>query len=367
MMDPFPNARLGIQLAQQGRREDALSYLRIAVQSEPAHPELWLWLAHVTPRRDEYQHCVQQALVLAPNHATARQMFALLRNNTGSMPAIAQPNPSSGQSRPMTVDEQLLRSMKKQKQRKGQRRFLLIMMAFWLIFGLAALIGLVFQDELNATFSDDDAPSPPQLTITVAPQNTDTVDHFRMAVPESWLVADANNSAWQEQRQRLEANELLQVDWSTLEHDASQLNISLENNLLSTQISIVETDAGRILDSGGFPLRLELVRLNRQEPLLAQGVDCDNMRRFAEEQRISLAEAESVVENAIVEQNNDRCIFYIHYRGSSALSKQVEHIFVIYVPIAPQGMAEWHLTVSDTGLADYQASIDALLRTITAF
>src|SRR5512146_2657707 len=88
-MYPPPKTQMGLQLAQQGRRQEALAYLRQAVQTEPPTPEVWLWLAHVSPDINEYRNCVYQALLLDANHPTARQMQAALNQSSGG-----QNNPS---------------------------------------------------------------------------------------------------------------------------------------------------------------------------------------------------------------------------------------------------------------------------------
>jgi hypothetical protein len=101
MMDSYTNARKGIELAQTNQRLDALAYLRRAVQYEPPHPEVWLWLAHVSPDVNEYRNCVYQALRLDPYHMVARQMQDALSNLAaqsayqqvyGANPTVVNPN-----------------------------------------------------------------------------------------------------------------------------------------------------------------------------------------------------------------------------------------------------------------------------------
>jgi hypothetical protein len=88
--NPMQNALTGIQLAQAGRKMEALAYLREAVQREPVNAEVWLWLAHVTPDGREYQNCVYQALHLEPHHVIARQMQAALMQSTNQPPVAPQ-------------------------------------------------------------------------------------------------------------------------------------------------------------------------------------------------------------------------------------------------------------------------------------
>jgi hypothetical protein len=148
----------GIQLAQQGRKTEALAYLREAVQREPINAEVWLWLAHVTPDRLEYQNCVMQALRLEPNHPIGRQMQdALLQTQytpayptSGVYPAYGgQPqSPYPAQStvpyaphQPLAMDQNLLyRVQNQQGQRSFWRRLFGVALAGILLGVLVALI-----------------------------------------------------------------------------------------------------------------------------------------------------------------------------------------------------------------------------------
>lgn len=153
-MDTHLLARKGIAFAQSNQRLEALSFLRQSVQSEPPHPEVWLWLAHVSPDINEYRNCVYQALKLDAYHMVARQMQEALSQiavqqvyqqvyNTAPVappppqpiPAYAQPpySPPTPQSRRYDTNPMVA------KRRRGTSTCLIIIMA---MVGLGIGIGL---------------------------------------------------------------------------------------------------------------------------------------------------------------------------------------------------------------------------------
>jgi hypothetical protein len=138
--NPLYNALQGIQLAQQGRKMEALAHLREAVQREPVNAEVWLWLAHVTPDVHEYQNCVYQALLLSPNHQTARQMQdALMQTNS------VQVQPFSGGTSQMNPDV-LQNVQKRQRRRRIWRRVLLLAIIGFVLGGAGAVIAIAVME-----------------------------------------------------------------------------------------------------------------------------------------------------------------------------------------------------------------------------
>lgn len=137
---PLYNAVQGIQLAQQGRKMEALAYLREAVQREPVNAEVWLWLAHVTPDIHEYQNCIYQALVLSPNHQTARQMQDALMQ-TNSMP-VSQFSGSTSPMNPVVLQS----AQKRQRRRRIFRRVLILAVIGFLLGGISAVIAIVVME-----------------------------------------------------------------------------------------------------------------------------------------------------------------------------------------------------------------------------
>lgn len=138
--NPLYNAVQGIQLAQQGQKMEALAYLREAVQREPVNAEVWLWLAHVTPDLHEYQNCVYQALLLSPNHQTARQMQdALMQTDRMTTPQF------SGGTSQMNPDV-LQSAQKRQRRRRIWRRVLILAIIGFLLGGIGAAVAIVVME-----------------------------------------------------------------------------------------------------------------------------------------------------------------------------------------------------------------------------
>ena len=138
MYQPLYNTMQGIQLAQIGRKNEALAYLREAVQQEPINEEVWLWLAHVTPDVHEYQNCVYQALLLSPNHNVARQMQDTLMQ--AQMSVQMAPPPPTMQAPPQ-MQPQFNTAVLMQARQKQRRRWWLKRIAILGIVG--SILGIV--------------------------------------------------------------------------------------------------------------------------------------------------------------------------------------------------------------------------------
>jgi hypothetical protein len=150
--NPLSNAITGIQLAQNGRKMEALAYLREAVRREPINAEVWLWLAHVTPDAQEYQNCVYQALVLAPNHVIARQMQDVMMQAqaaaSGSMMPMQQNVPQAMYNTAQMNPQVLVQVQQKQQRRWWFRRFLILAVGGILIGAVVAGL-MIFAEDSN--------------------------------------------------------------------------------------------------------------------------------------------------------------------------------------------------------------------------
>lgn len=369
MMNSNANARLGIQLAQQGRRQEALTYLRLAVQTEPPHVEVWLWLAHVTPLREEYHHCVQQALSLDPYHNTARQMHGMLNPSELRTTQFGTPTTSlSSNSQQMAVDDNLIHKMQRQRNSRRQRRWLLMLVLLGGLLATAIVIGTTFRDVLendtDASTSTANAP----LVVSVTPQNRDFSVSFSMQASETWLLATTDNAEWQAAKAAAGQGSALNNVLTALETDLTMLQINPANDDLVPQVRIVETNREAIVASSGQPLRLELVRLGAVYASM-DDTSCRGIEQLANEQQRILdstaaTSSQTVIESRVIAQQNDRCLLFIHYFGRSALSELDEHIYVMFVPVGNQQLAEWHLTVVEPVHVRYQSAIETLLTTL---
>lgn len=147
MQPNYSNARTGIELARAGRRWEALAYLRQAVQNEPPHPEVWLWLAHVSNDLNEYRNCVYQALQLDAYHMVARQMqeaLGLMARDSAyqqAYPAVA-PAGTSPYGQPYAAYATPVSADTPPTIRKGRKRRRFLLRVIIALAGLAIGIGL---------------------------------------------------------------------------------------------------------------------------------------------------------------------------------------------------------------------------------
>lgn len=374
-MDHFSQARMGIQLAQQGRRAEALNYLRSASQQEPPHPEVWLWLAHVSPTLEEYRYCVQQALIIAPNHMVARQMDAALR----TVPAVpaplasppSPPRPSTGPmnaqvgSQPIVVDARLVNQMQRQRRKRSRRQVVLTVIAALMVVGLVGAILLVIGDNI-INGSDNETNTPPELTVVLRVDTQEQPLRFVMSAPISWVVADPTDTRWQQRLTSLANFPEIVEDWERYEADLDSISINPASDSLETPLSIVETDPTAILESDGYPLRLQLIRFGTIYASM-DDTSCAGLQQLADERQTALAASQlttEIIENQVVQQSGGRCVYLIHYFGPSPLTQEPEHVYVMYVPVGATSLAEWHLTVVDARHDQYRPDIENLLDTL---
>lgn len=368
-MDAFTQSRNGILLAQQGRRTEALQYLRLATQQEPPHPEVWLWLAHVTPSLEEYRYCVQQAINLAPNHVVARQMESALRTIPAAAPPMMPPPATNGHhpSQPVVVDNALIHQMQRQKRRRIARQRISGIIGLILLLGLVGLVLLAINNDWLSP-NEEESFTRPELRLTITVDTQDVPITFRMITPSTWLAADPTSDAWQTRRAELATNESINVNWGGFETNFNAIAINPADDSLATPLTIVETNEAAILASNGYPLRLQLVRFGAIYASM-NDASCSGLEQLKQEQETTLSGGQisgDIIENQVVQQASGGCIYLVHYLGTSALSNQQEHVYVMYVPVGNTMLAEWHLTVVDVRHDQYRSDIEDLIDTLRA-
>ncbi|NJL93292.1 MAG: hypothetical protein HC915_05950 [Anaerolineae bacterium] len=175
-------SQTGIQLAQQGRKPEALGYLRHAVLTETVNAEVWLWLAHVTPDMREYQNCVVQALRLQPDHATALRMQANLDFRAQGRPVVA----------PTQEIGRLENAFRRQRR---WRRWLILLNAL-LLLAVGVRVAVLLAENISADdlrtwlpFFDDTR----RIQFTVGDEAGAL--SFQVEVPRSWYLADEGSPA----------------------------------------------------------------------------------------------------------------------------------------------------------------------------
>ncbi len=372
--------QMGIQLAQQGRRQEALAYLRQAVQTEPPNAEVWLWLAHVSPDINEYRNCVYQALLLDANHPTARQMQSAL-GQPGAQPS---PNPSyaaaqpaaqtvygSSVSQPLYTDNALINNLERKRNRgRRVRRWTALFLFFGILISCGVGLRFLFLSEAfedwfyNLSWFDNSH----AVNFTINAADNVTQLDIEVSVPETWLLADERVESWRSTRDRLKSEFALAdgtpTIWENVEADVSQIVVDPTNGVVQPPITLIETDADAIRRDGQNVARLQLMQITPY-PQNTQGNDCQKIRALAQVDQTTLQpQAGSQVSYKVQEQDNNRCIYVVHYRNDSGTSALVEHVYVLIVPADDGSYAEWQLTVLDQSHTDYENDINKIIETL---
>jgi hypothetical protein len=335
--------QMGIDLARQGRKREALPYLRYAVTIEHPNADVWLWLAHVSPDRDEYRHCVQQALTLEPNHPTALRMKQDLDYQAlGISPALGATQVVH------TMDDS-------HKRLKRLRRRIMLINAI-----LAALACAVLARLAESRLDDIKAylPLPEQAkTIQFAVGEEDI--RFRVDVPESWFLADVGSATWQEKRDELQA-EFPSVDgrtnsWRSFESDLSEIEPDPITGAIRRSVAVIETDFNRVEESEDAVPRLALVAIRQEDN------SCAAFREMAAE---LTTETEQFIGSEVRERAPDNCVLVIQMQDISPAEVRLR-VFQIYLPLDADRLAEWNLILPETIYQDhYQTASETVIDTL---
>jgi len=85
--------KAGKEAARQGDRAQAHLLFRYAIELDPYHEQVWLWLASVVEDDADRRVCFENVLEMNPSNPTARRQLMILEEQTGSA-AIAAPPPA---------------------------------------------------------------------------------------------------------------------------------------------------------------------------------------------------------------------------------------------------------------------------------
>ncbi|MBN1565315.1 MAG: hypothetical protein JXA10_15830 [Anaerolineae bacterium] len=75
----------GKSAAQQGQKALAHDLLRQAIEIDPYHEQVWLWLASVVETDEDRRVCFENVLELNPDHATAKEQIEKLESKALTM------------------------------------------------------------------------------------------------------------------------------------------------------------------------------------------------------------------------------------------------------------------------------------------
>jgi hypothetical protein len=394
---PFPNLMQGIHLVQGGRKAEALPYLRHAVRTEPVTAEGWLWLAAATPDRDEYRHCVWQALQLEPYHPVATQMHAELERQThwsaappgsgvGYPPVMAGYQPGAAGYPPVMAGHPPVMAGAMQRQDTAAydrpsrwRRALRALVIALLMGGCLGVVGALFTTGVALDFARGmlriEDTHALQFTVTELPGF-----RFRVELPVSWVAADEDNPSWRTTREALMA-ELPASDGEESVWEAVSASFSttvrdpVYGDMLPA-VRLVETDAELVADHGMVAaLTLHAIV---PYPASASGQDtCGQMRALEADLRdhggLESAPNRTLVDERVIQRSeHDDCAWIVHWRLTNQASHQVPFPLSmarapsairevrIAVPVGAEHYAMWHLTFADPAFEDYDYTIDLI-------
>jgi hypothetical protein len=344
------NTQTGIELARQGRKQEALAYLRQAVLTEPVAAEVWLWLAHVSPDLNEYRNCVHQALILEPEHPTALRMQQDLDYQ------------AYGASPPMAASE-AARTMAKPHSRKNRwRRILALLNAIVLVVACGLLFNLLSNrvdiDDVQNIF--DSSQTAKRISFSVGPEAE--AINFRVDVPETWLLADVGSPSWREQRDRLgvefPAAAGQSTIWQQLESDLGEVQRDENSGDFLQSVAIMETDSALIGESPNATARAVLVAVKT-----IGDNSCESLRSLAAEEESRARQTEGFIEVSVREREND-CAYYSQYRQIPATGEAIR-FFQVNIPAGDSLLAIWHVSLPESLYEEhYQESVDTFIDTL---
>lgn len=360
-----PYIAYGVRLAQAGRRADALAYLRYAAYHEVMVAEAWLWLAAVTDDLEEYRVCVQEALRLQPEHATAQRMAHDLAARAGG-----------GAVGPQA--------------RQGRRWGRIVLVLLVLVLGglAAALVGTDFgptvreriEDALGAVDDSTGSPSAPDQSLRRVSFGRQTVYAFVVRVPDSWLPSDTGDPVWQRQAAVLRQRFPDATVWDRLGTDFAAAARDPVFGDVDAGVRIVETDPAA-LARDGLVTALTLEAIVPFPLGAASGDVCDAMRRVQAEaqaagQIASIAGSEVVAAGIQPRPALDDCVFTIERRLTGLIPSQVTlplsdaqapeamRRIRIAVPISAARYAIWELTLADSARDIYAPVINGIIASL---
>lgn len=90
--------RAGKEAAKRGDKTQAHELFRKAIEVDPYHEQIWLWLASVVETDEDRRVCFENVLELNPENATARQQLGKMEQ-TALQEAMQAGSPNSKPAR----------------------------------------------------------------------------------------------------------------------------------------------------------------------------------------------------------------------------------------------------------------------------
>jgi|GEM_PF-2234086 len=374
----LPNLMHGIQLVQAGRKPDALPYLRLAARTEAIPAEGWLWLAAATDDREEYRHCVNQALSLAPGHPVAQRMLGELNRQEG----WAWGGGTSGTSfAPVRVATGTMAPAHPSRGRRILRALAVLVIAGVCLGAIAALaLSDIAQDTIRDWLGTGSGRTV-EFSVGTLPAY-----RFRVEVPDTWLPANQDDPAWREARADLEAafppsDDQINV-WEQISASFSTAARDPVYGQIVPPLRLVETDRDALARDGMVAaLTLEEILPLPAPADGAPATICDRMRLLEEQARSGEALAprpgEETLDTTFSGRDGaDECTVSLQRRATGLPPQQVPfplaidrapdavRTVVIAVPAGEARFAVWRLTLAESATGDYEGAIETIVDTL---
>ena len=343
---------MGIEMAQQGRKMEALAYLRRAVTTEALNAEVWLWLAHVSPDINEYQNCVHQALAHNPQHPTAQRMWQDIEYQSGGM------------SPPMFAAE-AAQTMSQSHNRQTRLRRLLILLNVIMITFSCGVLGRIALERLDVNDLNSLIPfleSSKRIQFAVGDE-TNAVG-FQVDVPKSWFLADRGSPSWRAERDRLQREFPPDVGednfWRDVETDLGEVTRHSLTGEFEDNVTILETDSELIQSSPDTIANLSLIAVNAISDEYPDN-SCENLRQLAADERRTSQQSESFIDSEVRERDSGDCITVSEFLTTTDDNVEIR-LFRINIPVAEKQLALWNIVIPDALYADsYRSDVEQII------
>jgi hypothetical protein len=374
---PPPNLMQGIQLIENGRRAEALPYLRYAVQNEAVTAEGWLWLAAATDDLEEYRYCVDQALRLDPFHPRAQRMRNELERP--ELHVLPQGNGYAAGGVGFETERQKLSARYRPSRRwRLLRGLVLVLIVGGCVGGAAALIISGVIQEAVRGWLEGEKTHALEFVVGGPPAY-----RFRVEVPDTWVPADTDEQSWRDKRDELmaafPAPDGQTSVWEQVGTSFSRAARDPVYGEISPPVRLVETDVTR-LEQGGMVAALTLLEIvPYPQPGEAAADACARMRLleqyFKTTGALAMQPDSAIVDTALTERpDQGDCIYAVHRRYTNqtqvAFSLSADRVpsatreITLAVPVGIERYALWQITLADSVYDDYEPTVERIFDTL---
>ena len=103
--------RKGKEAAQNGHKQKAHTLFRQAIEIDPYHEHVWLWLASVVETDEDRRVCFENVLELNPSNPTARRQLDKLQHRAALTEVAAQNDESKRPNKRRRIRRWLLEAL----------------------------------------------------------------------------------------------------------------------------------------------------------------------------------------------------------------------------------------------------------------